>query len=247
MVVKIGLRRALLGSRSEVGLRFLSSSSGNLETGKRLRKKDFEYCVDLVQNRDRESYLCGLLMPHASRRSYFAVRALNVELASIKDGRKSPGGARGTGVDSDDSSTGNASIALTFRAQWWRDAIGQIYGDEIHSVRKGNTFDDGVLTSMATSCWNNPVVRVLDYAVHESNLTRRFLERLLEAREEDLVIRQLDTMDEAVTYAESIFSSLLYLSLETTNVSTTMDECSEEKPITVSQQVIEFISHTIDS
>ena len=77
--------------------------------GKRSSKKDFEYCVDLVQNRDREGYLCGLLMPHTSRRSYFAIRALNVELASVKDGSVS---RKVGGAQRDES---GASIALKIR------------------------------------------------------------------------------------------------------------------------------------
>lgn len=181
-------------------------SSSNIPRGK-LRKQDFEYCVDLVQNRDRESYLCGLLLPSTARRSYFAIRAFNVELASIKDGSRQAMGAQ------DDEESAGPSVALKIRVQWWRDALGQIYGDA-PADDKG-----GILSGLATSCWNNPVVRVLDHAVQESNLTRRFLERLLEAREEDLGTKQLDTVDEAVLYAESTFSNLFYLSLETTDVS----------------------------
>lgn len=179
---------------------------------KELKKQDFEYCVDLVQNRDRESYLCGLLMPHKSRRSYFAVRALNVELASIKDGSVS---RKVGGAQFEES---GANMALKIRVQWWRDAISQVYGDEPSRII-GDPSTEGILASMANSCWNNPVVRVLDYAVHERNLTRRFLERLLESREEDLGVKQLETMDETIAYAERTFSSLLYLSLETTDVS----------------------------
>lgn len=175
-------------------------------------KKDFEYCVDLVQNRDRESYLCGLLMPSSSRQSYFAIRALNVELASIKDGSVS---RKVGGAQFDDSGAG--SMALKIRIQWWRQAFNQIYGDAPASTEEIGSQD--FVASMANSSWKNPVVRVLDQAVHESNLTRRFLERLLEAREADLDIRQVDSMEDSILYSESTFSSLLYLSLETTNVS----------------------------
>lgn len=196
------------------GRRYLNNLSlkrqfSSRAAGKRSSKKDFEYCVDLVQNRDREGYLCGLLMPHTSRRSYFAIRALNVELASVKDGSVS---RKVGGAQRDES---GASIALKIRFQWWQDALNQVYGDE-NEVQKHQT---GFAADMANSCWNNPIVRVLNDAVEESNLTRRFLERLLDAREADLDIQQAETMDDAITYAENIFSSLLYLSLETTNVS----------------------------
>ena len=212
--LRFGFRPARIGSYSGVvGSRFHSSG----DIGKKLQRKDFEYCVNLVQNRDRESYLCGLLMPQKSRRSYFAVRAFNVELASIKEGSLNRQAVPGD--DSFEPMVGGASMALQFRAQWWRDAIGQIYGDDVPTVRAGNLSHKGLLASLATSAWNNPVVRVLDYAVHESNLTRRFIERLLEAREDDLSVKQLNTMDEAILYAERTFSSLFYLALETTDVS----------------------------
>jgi NADH dehydrogenase [ubiquinone] 1 alpha subcomplex assembly factor 6 len=208
--LRVGFRQIRIGiGPSGIGPRCMSS---NLPRGKKLKKQDFEYCVDLVQNRDREGYLCGLLMPHKSRRSYFAIRALNVELASIKDGSVS---RQVGGAEFEES---GASMALKIRVQWWRDAISQVYGDDM-SKTIGDPSTEGFLANMANSCWNNPVVRVLDYAVQESNLTRRFLERLLESREEDLDVRQLDTMDEAIAYAERTFSGLLYLSLETTDVS----------------------------
>lgn len=195
--------------------RGLSSSRG-----KKVQKQDFDYCVDLVQNRDREGYLCGLLMPHQSRRSYFAIRALNVELASIKDGSVS---RQAGGAERDE---GGANMALKVRIQWWRDAIGQIYGDDYPSSG-GQSMDESFLASMAQSTWNNPVVRVLDHAVKEKNLTRRFLERLLEAREDDLDVKQLNTMDEVVDYGSNTFSSLLYLSLETADVSIKSFTCRE--------------------
>jgi len=211
--------------------RFLSST--NLTRSKKMSKQDFDYCVDLVQNRDRESYLCGLLMPHQSRRSYFAVRALNVELASMKDGSVSRqvGGAQ--------FEESGASMALRIRVQWWRDAISQIYGDN-PSITVGDPSNEDFLASMANSCWNNPVVRVLDHAVHESNLTRRFLERLLESREEDLDVKQQDTLDEAIAYAESTFSSLLYLSLETTDVSVLLSRRESQALVSFAQVMCRF-------
>eukprot|EP00934_Nitzschia_sp_Nitz4_P001094 Nitzschia sp. Nitz4//scaffold48_size128905//66811//70204//NITZ4_003600-RA/size128905-augustus-gene-0.7-mRNA-1//1//CDS//3329552982//1094//frame0 len=193
----------LLPSTRNIRSCFLSTSTDG-SRGKRLRKQDFEYCVDLVQNRDRESYLCGLLMPHEARRPYFAVRAFNVELASIKDGS----------LHRNEDASQGPSMAIRIRAKWWKDAIDQIYG----GPDEGDPLGDGILSGLSTSYWNNPVVRTLDHAVHEKNLTRRFLERLVEAREEDLDVEQLDTKEESMVYAESICSSLLYLSLETAGV-----------------------------
>jgi NADH dehydrogenase [ubiquinone] 1 alpha subcomplex assembly factor 6 len=114
-----------------------------------------------------------------------------------------------------------ASMALKIRLQWWRQALNTIYSEEEDGGDTGDysSSSDPLLDSMIRSSWNNPVVRELDTAVHQSQLTRRFLERLVEAREIDLDVRQFNTMNEQIQYAENTFSSLLYLSLECTNVS----------------------------
>ena len=199
---------ALIAPRSIVIRRF----SGMGDARRKPTKKDLDYCIDLVQSRDRESYLCGLLMPHEARRAYFAIRAFNVELASIKDGSisRQVGGA----VREDEA---GSLMALKVRIQWWRSTLDQIYGDKLTNDENQNM--DSFAASMASSSWNNPIVRALDHSAHESKLTRRFLERLIEAREADLDVKQPDSLEDAVSYAENVSSSLLYLSLETTNVS----------------------------
>ena len=176
--------------------------------------KDFRYCVELVQNRDRESYLCGLLMPYEARKSYFAIRAWNVELASIKDGstRKKSGG---------EGDTGGSNVALQVRFQWWWDALNQIYENphqRENDINENDYAPFSVSGTLAASYMKNPIVRVLNYAVHEKQLTRRFIERLSDAREVDLRNQQPETMTEMIEYADNIFSSLLYLTLETVNV-----------------------------
>ena len=176
--------------------------------------KDFKYCVELVQNRDRESYLCGLLMPYDARKSYFAIRAWNVELASIKDGstqKKSRGSTDGDGPN----------VALQVRFQWWWDALNQIYDnpqEEQNDIDESDYAPFSVASTLAASYLKNPIVRVLNYAVHEKQLTRRFIERLSEAREMDMRSQQHETMNDMIEYADNIFSSLLYLTLETMNV-----------------------------
>lgn len=71
--------------------RWRSGSSGNDDGSldnkiTQRRREDHKHCVTLVQRRDYEGYLCGLLLPSvAARESYFAICALNVEIASIKD------------------------------------------------------------------------------------------------------------------------------------------------------------------
>lgn len=149
-------------------------------------------------------------MPKHARKSFFAIRAFNVEVASIKDGSE-----RRRMAASLSGETGS-SLALRMRMQWWRDALSELYPQEDHQQFEPSV--PGFLSSTSTSCWRNPVVRALHDSIEESNLTRRFLERLLDAREADLEIQQLATMEDATQYAEDTYASLLYLALETCNV-----------------------------
>lgn len=44
-----------------------------------------QYCLDLVQKRDYEHFLATLLLPREIRSAAFALRAFNVEIASIRN------------------------------------------------------------------------------------------------------------------------------------------------------------------
>lgn len=160
-------------------------------------------------------------MPAVTRDSFFAVRAFNAELASIKDSHNIRH-HRGTSPPDQvvSASTVPTTLALQLRMQWWRSAIEEIYNNERTTNEKipNHDRDPWLAANLSISCWHSPVVRALDRAHSKSNFTRRFLERLIDAREYDLEIRQYNTMDEAVTYAEETVGSLLYLTLETTGV-----------------------------
>ena len=45
----------------------------------------YDYCREVVRKRDYEHYLCTLLLPPPQRGPVFALRALNVETASVRD------------------------------------------------------------------------------------------------------------------------------------------------------------------
>eukprot|EP00521_Asterionellopsis_glacialis_P017564 CAMPEP_0195295606 /NCGR_PEP_ID=MMETSP0707-20130614/17690_1 /TAXON_ID=33640 /ORGANISM="Asterionellopsis glacialis, Strain CCMP134" /LENGTH=354 /DNA_ID=CAMNT_0040356865 /DNA_START=274 /DNA_END=1338 /DNA_ORIENTATION=+ len=186
-------------------------------------QEDHAHCVQVVQQRDREGYVCGLLMPSHARQAYFAIRAFNVEIASIKDVAASRSSTSGN-TNNPPPSEGS-SLALQMRIQWWRDALEELYAvHEDSEIPRTTTTTKSSLNPLALpSCWHNPIIRSLYYANtnhhhnhnhHTPLLTRRFLERLVEARQHDLTIDQLATMDDALLYAEDTTSSLLYLSLE---------------------------------
>lgn len=164
-------------------------------------------------------------MPAASRDAYFALRAFNVEVASIKDGHNIRN--RGTAPpEYQTTSSAPPTFALQMRMQWWRNAIDAIHENEDSDTiqaHKEQQHDEppsssSLASSLAISCWNSPVVRSLDRAHATVHWTRRFLERLVDARETDLELRQYDTLADCIQYAEDTVSSLLYLTLETVHV-----------------------------
>lgn len=185
-----------------------------------LTRKDHAHCVELVKSRDREGYLCGLLMPKQSRVSYFALRALNIEIASIKDSSNvfSSNHNQVAAVNS------SFSIGSKLRMKWWRDAINEIYKgsernnqEDLHmNTLKTNSIPHTLGSN--TLLLEHPIVRSLQYVVREKKLTRRFIDRMLDTRDGDLGVMQLETMDELVRYSEMTVSSLLYLTLECCDV-----------------------------
>jgi phytoene/squalene synthetase len=151
----LGSRSRKLQPLSRHGFTTNTSAADNTHN-----KNDFHHCVQLVQGRDRDGWLCGLLLPASWKQPYYAIRALNAELATVPKSK--------------------SDHALQLRS---------------------------------------PVVRQLAIANKQCQFTRRFLERLIDARENDLSKRQYQTVDELILYAEDSVSSILYLTLECADVS----------------------------
>lgn len=211
-----------------------SSSTTNDNYSTEQRKADHKHCVELVQTRDMEGYLCGLLMPSSSREAYFALRAFNVEIASIKDASKLIGGrsrssnsSSSLGVDGlgRDEGLEDNTLASRLRMQWWRDAIADVYEqhtdnklDKSTSSSSAAAAHDPILLSLTSSRRHNPTLRSLSHAINTHGLTYRFLRRVLEARENDLSITQYEKWRDVAQYGEDTVSNILYLSLETVGV-----------------------------
>lgn len=99
----------LAHTRIWVPLRSLYSSGA----GSRSIDEIDGYCFDLVKRHDYESFLSGLLVPKKYRGVYFALRAFNVEIATIKD-----------------QVPRSQFQAGRIRFQFWKDVLSQIYSDQ---------------------------------------------------------------------------------------------------------------------
>ncbi|GKY99665.1 hypothetical protein MPSEU_000920500 [Mayamaea pseudoterrestris] len=179
-------------------------------------KDDHKYCMQLVHDRDREGWLCGLLLPSQAQPAYFSVRAFNAELASIKE---LSGGGRNSNVQQQQPMEFTTSLAWQIRMQWWRDALANVYANDdvdkqLQRKHHYQTKQEEVFSSSSISCWQSPVVRQLDVAANTCQLTRRWLEKLLDARQHDLDRMQFVSMEEALEYADDVFTSNLFLTME---------------------------------
>uniref|UniRef100_K3X1A1 Phytoene synthase n=1 Tax=Globisporangium ultimum (strain ATCC 200006 / CBS 805.95 / DAOM BR144) TaxID=431595 RepID=K3X1A1_GLOUD len=85
------------------------------------------------------------------------------------------------------------------RMQWWREKIYNLYTSPSSS---GNPPQETFL------------LRGLEKAIHDHDLTRRWFERLLDARDDDLDTDQPLDLSDIEVYADKTAASLLYLTLE---------------------------------
>lgn len=230
----------------------------------RLAKNDISYCVNLVRERDfDQGYICGLLMPKESRNSYFAMRALNVELASIKDTSTMRLIRSQTDVEALPTPPPPSLLALQLRMQWWRNAIDAIYDNDVRASKgqklttndrttgrsddvkrrvgekQPHEFLESFVQDVSSSCWKNPIVRALDRSNRQVRFTKRLLERIIDVREMDLQVHQYPTTADCCHYAEETISTLLMLSLECANV---QNQSSEIPPTSENPLIIDMIT-----
>eukprot|EP00658_Telonema_sp_P-2_P078016 TRINITY_DN7211_c0_g1_i1.p1 TRINITY_DN7211_c0_g1~~TRINITY_DN7211_c0_g1_i1.p1 ORF type:complete len:279 (-),score=65.19 TRINITY_DN7211_c0_g1_i1:413-1249(-) len=139
------------------------------------------HCMELVKRSEHAHYLCALLVPSASRDAQMALRAFNIETASIMERVTDPHAAK-------------------LRFSFWRIQLGQMFDG-------GQDLGQGV----------PPVITELSRAHTRWGLSRRWFDRVLQAREGDTG-KQPETVKEVEEFGEGTSSSLMYLSLEALGV-----------------------------
>ncbi|UIZ27640.1 hypothetical protein KXD40_005396 [Peronospora effusa] len=166
-----------------------------------VHKKEELELREMVRTLDYDGYMCGLLIPVKTRPSFFAIRAFNAEIATIKD------------------SVHSNHITGKIRIQWWRERIYNLYERSTGTERPEQS---------------TLLLRGLDKAVQEHDLTRRWFERLLDARDQDLDRNEVQNLQELEVYAEQTASSLLYLTLECLGVrDDTADQVAEHAGVAI--------------
>ena len=157
-----------------------------------------DYCRDLVKKYDFHNYLIGLLLPTQYRAGYFAIRSFNIEIATIKDQTKSN------------------LIAAKVRFQWWKDII-----EEIYTIKERNNKDnknEPNKVTVTTSYSNQPVAQELAGIINNYNISRKWFDRSIDARQKDLISEIPESINDLEDYGENGHSSILYLLLEMMNI-----------------------------
>ena len=164
--------------------------------------------VHRVRNGDSEMYLCGSLLPSRARDSFFATRALNVEVASVRDQVR-----------------GNAAMGRV-RMAFWRDFVGAVCESSSSMSGGGGGGGGGSgsgggsdgAAAVGAQYSAHPLFAPLRDAVARHGHTRRWLERLIDARDADLEGRPPASVAAMEAYSEATHGSLLYLGLEALGV-----------------------------
>lgn len=140
---------------------------------------DLNTMREKVRKGDFEAYICGNLMPSSARQSFFTMRTLNIELASVRENAR-----------------GNAAMGH-LRMGFWRDVVDKASSGG-HS--------------------SHPLFPALKAAFSSHRHTKRWLDRLIDARDDDLDGRPPSTIADVEAYGDATAGSLLYLSLEACGV-----------------------------
>ena len=145
------------------------------------------HCMDLVKRRDYEHYLTTLLLPAKVRQMGFALRALNIEISSVRD-------------NVSDMNIGK------MRVQFWKDAINDF---------QMNKNTHGTLENCQIR--NHPILIELHKCLLKNpNVSLELLNRLVSSREIFLSDHQqpFKTIEDVEKYSENAFSSINTILLE---------------------------------
>src|SRR5262249_14807407 len=132
-----------------------------------------------LRRHDRDRFLATLLAPAARRPALWALLAFNLEIAKVRETVTQP-------------------LLGQIRLQWWRDALGEIYG----GGGSGGHF----------------VVGPLAEAVGLYGLRRAHLDAMIDGREHDLDDGPPETLAALEDYAEATSARLLQAELEVLGV-----------------------------
>ncbi|KAF9121826.1 NADH dehydrogenase (ubiquinone) complex I, assembly factor 6 [Mortierella sp. GBA39] len=168
-----GKQFALAGSNSSAGSKYTTLA------------------VDLQSKADYEDFLCSKLFPAHQKPTQLALRAFNIELASIRE------------------SVSNTDIGR-MRMKFWRESLDKVFASMPPQ--------QPVALALAHTIQEQELHHQQQRGSGDSEMSLIWLERMLTEREQNLSDPQFMTLAQMEAYCESTFGSLLYLQLESVGV-----------------------------
>ncbi|OAD05198.1 hypothetical protein MUCCIDRAFT_152601 [Mucor lusitanicus CBS 277.49] len=120
------------------------------------------YCKDSVRQRDYEGYLCVPFFPAHLRNTQYAIRAFNVELASIRENVSKPEIGK-------------------MRMQFWKDTIDKIYSGHPPEQPIALALSEALKTSKMSAMWMKRIISERDMEDYSENTQSSLLYLQLES------------------------------------------------------------------
>ncbi|KAG0196899.1 hypothetical protein BGX28_009632 [Mortierella sp. GBA30] len=150
-----------------------------------------DYCQNLVRKADYEGFLCTQFFPKNQQPTQMALRAFNIELASVRE------------------SVNNTDIGR-MRMQFWRDSLDKIFS--------GVPPQQPVAQALAHAIQEQELHHTQGGSSVDRDMSLIWFKRMITERELNLSDPQFMTLGQMETYCENTFGSLLYLQLESVGV-----------------------------
>ncbi|KAG0346843.1 NADH dehydrogenase (ubiquinone) complex I, assembly factor 6 [Podila humilis] len=185
---------------------FSVQSGFGLPTKKKTTRKELmapptaaqKYCEDLVRKGDYEGFLCTQFFPKHQQPTQMALRAFNIELASIRD------------------HVSNTDIGR-MRMQFWRDSLDKIFAGSppqqpvalalAYAIQQQELHDQQTQQHNGSSSKSS-----------STEMSSIWFKRIITEREQNLYDPQFMTLAQMESYCENTFGSLMYLQLESVGV-----------------------------
>lgn len=134
------------------------------------------FCKDTVRMRDYEGYLCVPFFPAELRNTQYAIRAFNVELASIRENVSKPEIGK-------------------MRMQFWKDTIDKVYAGHPPEQPIALALSEALKTSKLSSMWMKRIIseRTSNLDDHQF-MTIKDMENYSENTQSSLLYLQLESL-----------------------------------------------------
>ncbi|KAI9485367.1 MAG: isoprenoid synthase domain-containing protein [Benjaminiella poitrasii] len=158
------------------------------------------YCKNLVRQRDYEGYLCVPFYPMELRNVQYAIRALNVELASVRENVSKPEIGK-------------------MRMQFWKDTIDKIYAGHSPEQPIALAIAEALKTSKLSAMWMKRMISERSSNLDDHQfMTIKDMETYSENTQSSLLYLQLESLgvkdinaDHAVSHVGKMIGISIFL------------------------------------